>query len=94
MRYVAGTASVILAVGYQQPRGRLKALARAEDLKACVLAIDNPSGPVAYKVAREADVTVVLYNIRNVKANFAFRKGELNDQAIEKVVGALSKVVP
>jgi hypothetical protein len=39
-------------------------------------------------------VTVVLYNKRDVKANYAFRKGELNSQAIEKVIEGLSKIAP
>jgi hypothetical protein len=73
---------------------QLKTLADKEGIKECVLTIDNPAGPKAYKVARDADVTVVLYNRQNVKANFAFKKGELNDAAIEKVVGAVTKIVP
>jgi hypothetical protein len=73
---------------------QLKALAEKEGLKRIVLTIDNPAGHPAYKIAKEADVTVVLYNQRDVKANFAFRKGELNDEAITKVVGAISKIVP
>ena len=67
-----------------------KELAKKEGLKKTVLTIDNPTGPQAYKVAKDADVTVVLYNNRNVKANFAFRKGELNDAAVEKVVSAVT----
>jgi hypothetical protein len=73
---------------------QLKALADKEGIKQCVLTIDNPAGPKAYKVAKDADVTVVLYNKRDVKANFAFKKGELNDAAVEKVVGAVTKIVP
>ena len=72
---------------------KLETLAMKEDLKDIVLTIDNPSGPQGYKVSKDADVTVVLYNKRNVKANFAFRKGELNDAAVEKVVSAVSKIV-
>ena len=73
---------------------QLKSLADKEGIKKCVLTIDNPAGPNGYNVSKDADVTVVLYNNRNVKANFAFRKGQLNDAAIEKVVGAVSKIVP
>ena len=73
---------------------QLKSLADKEGIKKCVLTIDNPAGPTGYNVAKDADITVVLYNQRNVKANFAFRKGELNDAAIAKVVGAVSKIVP
>jgi hypothetical protein len=70
-----------------------KALADKEGLKKTVLAIDNTAGPQGYNVARDAEVTVVFYNKRNVKANFAFKKGELNEQAVEKVVNSLSKIV-
>ena len=72
---------------------QLTTLAKKEGLKKCVLTIDNPAGPRGYNVAKDADVTVVLYNRRNVKANFAFRQGELNDGAISKVVSAVSKIV-
>jgi len=71
----------------------LKKLAEKEGIDKTVLTIDNPTGPGAYKVAKDADVTVVLYNKRNVKANFAFRKGELNDAAVEKIVAAVNKLV-
>lgn len=73
---------------------KLKSLAKTEGLKDIVLTIDNPAGPKGYQVAKDADVTVVLYNKRNVKANFAFKKGELNDAAVDKVVGAVTKIVP
>jgi hypothetical protein len=69
---------------------QLKTLADKEGIKKCVLTIDNPAGPPGYNVTKEADVTVVLYNMNNVKANFAFRKGELNDAAVEKVVTAVT----
>jgi hypothetical protein len=71
----------------------LKALAKKEGINKTVLTIDNPAGPGAYKVAKEAAVTVVLYNNRNVKSNFAFRKGELNDAAVEKVLTSVNKLV-
>jgi hypothetical protein len=68
----------------------VKALAEKEGLKKVVLTIDNPAGPNGYNVAKDADVTVVLYDKRNVKANFAFRKGELNDAAVQRVVSAVT----
>jgi hypothetical protein len=71
----------------------LKELADKEGVKETILTIDDIAGPEAYKVARQADVTVVLYNKRKVEANFAFRKGELNDQAIDKIVKDVSKIV-
>src|SRR5437764_9919256 len=52
----------------------LKAMAEKNSIKKTVLTIDNPAGPKAYNVAKEADVTVVLYNNRKVVANYAFKK--------------------
>jgi hypothetical protein len=72
---------------------KLKELANSEKLKKLVLTIDNPAGPKGYNVAKEADVTVVFYNKRNVKVNRAFKKGELKAADVEKIVGELSKIV-
>lgn len=70
----------------------LKNLADKNNIKKTVLAIDNPAGPRGYKVSKDAEVTVVLYNKRKVEVNHAFRKGELNSQAIERIVADLSKI--
>lgn len=72
---------------------RLKDAARRHSLQHLVLAIDEPTGPEGFNVAPEAEVTVVLYRDYNVKANHAFRKGELNDQAVEKIVADLPKIL-
>jgi hypothetical protein len=70
----------------------LKNLAKENDIKKLVLSIDNPAGPKAYKIAKDADVTVVLYKSRTVKANYAFKKGELTDKDIDTIVGDVSKI--
>ena len=54
---------------------------------------DDPIGPPTYKLHNEAEVTVLLYVKKKVVANFAFRAGELNDEAIAKIVGELPKLV-
>jgi hypothetical protein len=71
---------------------QLKELAEKNNLKKTVLAIDNPAGPQAYKISKDADVTVIIYNARKVEANHAFKKGELNEKAIEAVISDLSKI--
>jgi len=72
---------------------RLKKLATDNDLKRVVLSIDNPAGPKEYKVARDADVTVVLYTDRNVKANHSFKRGELTPARVAPVIADLKKTV-
>jgi len=72
--------------------GKLKKLCKDEKIETCVLAIDNPAGPKDYNVAKDAEVTVVLYKERVVKANYAFKKGELKDKEIETVIKDIAKI--
>jgi hypothetical protein len=72
---------------------KLEGFAKSNSISKCILAIDNVTGPKAYKVAKEADVTVVFYNNRKVEYNAAFKKGELNSSAVEKVLSNLSKIM-
>jgi len=71
----------------------LKKVATTENLKNTVLAIDNPGGPEKYYVAKDADVTVVLYSRHNVIANHTFRAGQLNDAAITKILANVPKIL-
>jgi len=71
----------------------LKEAANSANLKKVVLAVDNPAGPEDYNVAKDAEVTVVLYTGRKVASNFAFKKGTLDDKAIEKVVTGIDGIL-
>src|SRR5262245_62991648 len=72
---------------------KLEKFAKTNDISKTILAIDNVTGPKAYKIAKDADITVVFYNNRKVEYNAAFKKGELNNTAVEKVVSNLSKII-
>ncbi len=76
---------------------RLRGMAEKEALKRVSLCIGVP--PADYGVVAEADITVVIYGIaprrtEKVTANFALRKGELNEANIEAIVKSLSEVLP
>ena len=71
----------------------LTTMATEQKLTKLILSIDNPAGPEKYGISKDADVTVVLYTDFAVKANHSFRKGELNDAAITKVVADVSKII-
>jgi hypothetical protein len=71
---------------------KLKKLAEKEHLENTVLTIDNPAGPKDMKIAKDADVTVVVYLKKEAKANFAFRKGELTPAKIDKIIDEFGKV--
>jgi hypothetical protein len=77
---------------------KLKNLAEKEKLEKIALAIDNPAGPEKYNIAKDADITVVLYvgayNKGSVKANYTFKKGEMKDKDIDKIVEDLAKILP
>ena len=73
---------------------KLKEVADKEHLKKTILTIDNPSGPPRYKIAKDADVTVLLYVDKTIKSNYAFRKGELKDADVETILKDLSKILP
>jgi hypothetical protein len=72
---------------------QLENLAKKQGFKQIILSTYDPAGPEDFKVTADSDVTVVLYREHLVKANHSFRKGELSEQAVEKIVGDLPKIV-
>jgi hypothetical protein len=76
---------------------QLRDLAEYEALKRVSLGIGAP--PKDYEVSKEADVTVVIYNVgrrhqQKVTANFALRLGELDEAKIDAIAKAVSEVLP
>lgn len=53
---------------------------------------EDADGPPSYRLARDAEATVLLCVKQKVTANFAFRAGELNDERIAEVMKALPQV--
>jgi hypothetical protein len=70
------------------------ALAQKEKIAETILALGEAAGPAGYEVAAEADVTVVLYVERTVKANYAFKKGKMTADDVTRIVADVSKIVP
>jgi hypothetical protein len=63
--------------------------AQKQGLKtAPVGAFEDADGPPAYKLSKDADVTVIVFAKQKVTANFTFRAGALDGKAIEEVVKA------
>jgi hypothetical protein len=54
---------------------------------------EGPAGPPKYKIAKDADVTVMMWLERDVKVNYAFEKGKLDKAAIEKIVKDTAKIL-
>lgn len=68
-------------------------LAKKESIGNVPLTIaESVAGPQQYKVAKDAEVTVILYSKKEAKANFAFSKGDLNEKATKDILGSIPKI--
>jgi hypothetical protein len=84
---------VVYLSGDDKLEAKLKSQAEKAKYKKIVLSIESPEGPSKYNIAKNADVTVLLYKNRKVSSNFAFEKGKLTDGDIEKIVADVTKIV-
>ncbi|MFM7250759.1 MAG: hypothetical protein ACKO5R_12730 [Planctomycetaceae bacterium] len=68
---------------------------KSNDIKriAFVVPEDVKNGPEDFKIAPDADLTVVCYKAGKVQANHAFSKGQLDDAKIEAIVKASCSLV-
>jgi hypothetical protein len=76
---------------------KLKDLADKDHLTKIALAtMANEAGPdpKSYKIAKDADVTVVLYHKNKCEATYAFKKGEMTKKDVDRIVSDLSKILP
>ena len=79
----------------EKTEDKLKALAKKEGLKKTILTlVDKKSGPEGYKLDPKADITVVLYNKRATKAQFAYAKGDMKAKDIDAIMAALPEILP
>jgi hypothetical protein len=85
---------VVVLTDDDKMEDKLKELAEKEKIKKVVLAVDGPGGPPKLKVAKDADVTVMLYEKKTVKKNFAFEKGKLTDKDVDAVLAAVQEILP
>jgi hypothetical protein len=54
---------------------------------------EDPDGPPSYRLAKDAEVTVLLFVKQKVVANFAFRAGELSAKARDEVLKSVPKIL-
>jgi hypothetical protein len=72
----------------------LKDVAKKAELKKTILAIELSDDPIPakYALSNDADITVILYVDRVVKANYSFAKGKLTEKDIDAVVKDIAKI--
>jgi hypothetical protein len=75
------------------PAEALRKLAKDASIKHVPLTIgESPDGPPDYEIARDADITVLMWKGHKVKVNRAY-KGELTDNDVSTIVTDISKVL-
>jgi hypothetical protein len=72
---------------------QLAALAQQMQIQSTILTLYKGSGPEKYRLTADADVTVLLYSHLTVKANHAFKNGELSGAAIDAILADLGKML-
>jgi hypothetical protein len=78
------------APGFDQ---QLLAVAREMHIENTVVTLYKAGGPERYRLAAEADVTVLLYSHFTVKANHAFKNGELTESTANAILADLAKML-
>ena len=70
----------------------LEALAKKHKIENMPLTVfDRVSGPKNYKIAKDAQVTVMMWKGQKVAINHAFGKGELTKESAKKVLADAKK---
>jgi hypothetical protein len=73
--------------------GQLAQLAKQSNLNNIILATLAAVGPPRYQIAADAEVTVLLYTRGTVKANHAFKKGELTEANVQTILTDLPLIL-
>jgi hypothetical protein len=84
---------VIVCTDSENVPGQLAELARQDHLAHLILAVYKAGGPPAYKLAPDADLTILLYTQMQVVINHSFRKGEFTEQAIDTILADVPQIL-
>jgi len=84
---------VVLTEDADETSTKLEDLWKSQSLKKLPLTIfEGMAGPKAYKINKQADVSVHLWIKRRVKNTFAFKSDDLTEEKIQEVVAAVKKL--
>jgi hypothetical protein len=73
---------------------QLASLADTKGIKNTPLTVyDGSAGPEKYKIAKDAAITVLMWNKGHVAVNNAFTSAKLSDDEVKKVAGETSKIL-
>jgi hypothetical protein len=72
---------------------QLQGMAQKEGIQNTVVTLYKAGGPEKYRLSPAADVTVLLYHHFTVKANHAFKNGDLTEAVIGAVGADIAKLL-
>jgi hypothetical protein len=85
---------VLLTDDADQTAEKLKEMATDCRLKNVPLTlVESPSGPPEYKIAKDADVTVMMWRETEVKINHTYTKGGLTEADVKTIISELPKIL-
>jgi hypothetical protein len=85
---------VVLTDDGDATAAKLKEMANDCRLKKIPLTLmENPTGPPQYKIAKDAEVTVMLWVGTEVKVNHVYAKGGLTEADVQKIVSEIPKIL-
>ena len=85
---------VLLSDDADADEAKLKELAKKHKIKTTPLTVfEGIAGPPSYKIAKDADVTVLMWERRKVKVNYAFAKDGLNKKLVKAIVKDTAKIL-
>src|SRR5262249_49547215 len=87
-----GHAVVVLLSDDDALEGKLKEFGDKHNIKQVTVGIDQSAGPPKWKLSREADVTIILYERLKVTRNYALKRGELKGETIDTIVADVSRL--
>ncbi len=88
--------AVFLTEDSEAMETKLKAFSEKEKISENVplTVVESLSGPEPYKINKDAEVTVMLYNKGKVVSNFAFKAGEMKEKDVKAIVAQIPKILP
>lgn len=89
-----GLASYVVFCNDAEGYGKqLQEMAQREGIQNTIVTLYKAGGPEKYRLSAAADVTVLLYHHFTVKANHAFKNGDLNEGAIAAIGADIGKML-
>ena len=86
---------VLLTDDPDEGEEQLAAFAKKHKIKNIPLTVfDGLAGPPAYKIAKDAEQTVLMWQRARVKANHAYTTGKLSDKEVKLVLNSTKKILP